>query len=485
MLFKTQQDFYYNYQKPLAASLHEIEQVGILTCPDKLSGFKKKLKDGLEKQCLKIEQEIKAPVVSRAGKTKQSKSSSSTVPVSVAPVNLSSPLQVIKMLEGLGLKIPTKIVGEIRKKSTNETAIQRLYSVSGHPVLQSLLIVREFNKLLGYANTELADNIYYSIFPPCGTVGGRRSSRASWQSDQRSKITVGGNMQNFPKHSSLGMEYRSCFISRPGMIFVACDEMTADDWIINGIIADLTGITTGIDELKNTKVSRHQLLAMKLFNKKFDEVPKSSMEYYLAKKTRYSGSYGMGGKTMSEALAKDARFVPEVACKTLLEQFHAKEPAIKQVFQRYVENELNTKRLLCTPIGRRRQFFSLRSFSDNHKIYREGYSYIPLSTVGDNTGLSIIHCHGHSKRLNSEEFYIVQEVHDSIHSETLNSVEDVKKAISVLKEGYNRILTFPNGFEIQIPIEFEIGYSLGTMKSIPDGSTDEKILDIYNSLQRN
>jgi DNA polymerase I-like protein with 3'-5' exonuclease and polymerase domains len=475
MIFNTLHDFYYKYQQPLAACLHEIEKVGILTHEEKLKEFQAKLRRDLDSECKKIESLIGRPCIDKKKDSKEK-----TDP---KILNLSAPLQVMKELEKRGLKIPTKQ----GKKTSDETALQRLYSTSGDPFLHLVLLVRELNKLEGYAKTNLCNGVYLSIFPPCGTVGGRRSSRASWQSDQRSKISVGGNLQNFPKHSDLGMEYRNCFIARPGKIFLACDQKSADDWTINGIIADQTGITKGIDELGG-RISRHSILASQLFNinlANFDKNKTHAMEYYLAKKTRYAGSYGMWGNTMSEQLAKEAHFFPKQVCDELLKKFHAAEPLIINVFQRYIENNLNKTKCLKTPIGRVRYFYGLRSFSDNSKIYREGYSYIPLSTTGDNNGLAILYLYPFTNSIyGSGELggQIIQEVHDSTTLEVDDSLSNVKKSMEFLRQAYHRKIVFENGFEMEIPIEFEIGYSLGSMKAF---NTEQELDIIYPFLNKN
>jgi hypothetical protein len=117
-------------------------------------------------------------------------------------------------------------------------------------------------------------------------------------------------------------------------------------------------------------------------------------------------------------------------------------------------------RTLVTPLGRERYFFGLRPFSDNHKLFKEGYAYIPQSTVGDNTGLAINYAEP------TYPNHIVLETHDAITLEVPDNPLEIIRAAGVLRDAFKRILRFPKGLEIEIPIETEIGYNLQDTKKI-------------------
>jgi hypothetical protein len=185
------------------------------------------------------------------------------------------------------------------------------------------------------------------------------------------------------------------------------------------------------------------------------------MERYLGKKTRHAANYDMQAGTMSAELAKEGFFVPKDTCVTILQKFHSVEPNIRGVFHQWVQEQVKTHRRLTTPLGRTRDFFGVHPMRDNGKLFREAYSYIPQSTVGDNTGLAVLYIEEHCPGL------FIQEVHDSVLLEVEDEVESILQAVRLLQRAFHRIIRFQNGFELEIPIEFEFGYSLSRMTKCP------------------
>jgi len=277
----------------------------------------------------------------------------------------------------------------------------------------------------------------------------------------------------------LGKKFRACLVARPGKILVQCDQVSAEDWIINGIVADQSGDTRGIDEL-NTGVDRHQKLASYIFGMPLDQCSRESPTIfrYVGKRVRYAGSYGMGGNKFAAVLAKEGFSIPSTHCDFLLGKFHEHDPGIRGVFQAYVERSLRDTRKLCDlwPFERERVFFGLHPYRDNSKIFREAYSYIPQSTVGDNNGEAILWCEDH------EEGLAIMEVHDSIVLEVEDSLEAVVSASNLLEDAYRRILRFPRGFELTIPVKIELGYDLNSTKEC-ENSTRIGLMNTYNTLQ--
>jgi hypothetical protein len=335
-----------------------------------------------------------------------------------------------------------------------------------------MLAVRELTKLKGtYVNALSLNDVLYTSYLSIGTVSGRRASRAAWNG-------LGTNHQNLPKHSKLGLRYRGCLIARPGKIFVSCDQKGAEDWVVQGMIVDNGGSSNGLEELR-AGVNRHQKLAARLFGKPLADCAKDAGDppgvwYDLGKRTRHAGNYGMRGNRMSETYAREGKHFPATVCDALIAQFHFIEPDTQNKFQAYVERELLRCRCLSTPIGRVRQSLSIRPYSDNSAVFREFYSYIPQSTVGDNTGLAIIHCERHDPGL------VVLDAHDALTLEVADNLRAVKSAVELLENAFDRTLVFPNGTEIKIPLEFELGYD---MKNIVKFDRSDQTEEIYQRAQ--
>ena len=91
--------------------------------------------------------------------------------------------------------------------------------------------------------------------------------------------------------------------------------------------------------------------------------------------------------------------------------------------------------------------------------------WIPQSTVGDNTGLAVLF-------LDNCNDFVVQEGHDSIVQELLDSLQELLKVYEDTTKAFDRTIRFENGIEINIPIEGKIGYNFAETVDIKDWSKD-------------
>ena len=436
--------FYHDYEMPLARAFFEINKRGLRVDPARQNALRTYLTSELQLSCTRIQTHLPGTVVIAQAPDKKK--------LPAGTLNLSSPPQILTAMKSLGLKPPIK--HGRGTETSDEEALNELFAATGHPFLKELLRVRELNKTLGtYVDVELEDSIFYSAYFVTGTVTGRRSSRANF-------LGLGGNGQNLPKHSDLGKRVRECFVAREGKIFVACDQVSAEDWVIQGLIADLSGDRSGLLDL--AKPGRHDRLASFIFSKPVADCGGDSPERYMAKRVRYAASFDMGAFQFAATMAKEGFVVPQSHCEFLLNKFHTKEPAIKQIFQQYIIDRLTATRELITPFGRRRQFFSLRPYADNKRIFKEGFAQIPQSTVGDNTGMSILWLERNFPD------HVVADGHDAVVLEVNASSASVIEAVEMLQKSFDRVIRFPNGLELTIPIEFEIGYDLAKMKKCQD-----------------
>ena len=448
--------FYEDYEMPLAHAFYSINQRGVLVDAQRLDVLRKFILSELQSTCSNISTHFPGkgvipslPVKPSGKKTKQPPDT----------INLSSPDQIIDALKSLGIKPPKKRrAGGAYTESTNEESLNELFAETGHPALKDILRVRELNKLLGtYVNAQLEANILYGAYFVTGTVTGRRSCRENF-------LGLGNNHQNQPKHSDLGKKYRECLVARPGHIFINCDQVQAEDWIVQGTIVDNGGSDAGLQELLNG-VDRHRKLASFIFSKPEDLCGKDTPERFMGKKTRHAGNYDMQAFRFACEMAKEGYIVSEQHCEFLLERFHAYDSGIRQIYHKWVQSQLNTTRTLTTPFGRVRQFLALRDFTDNRKVFKEGYAQNPQSTVGDNTGMTILWFETYHPG------YVVMDGHDAVVLEVPDTINDITSAISWLQEGFDRIIRFPNGLKINIPTEVELGYDLKNMKKCADFSS--------------
>ena len=448
----TPEQYYSLYEMPLARAFYSINQRGIAVDTAKLSALRDYVNNELALTCTRIESSVGRRCIPQAiAKTKPDP----TV------LNLSSGPQVIEQLKRFGMTVPKrKRDNNTWSESSDEESLNELFAETGNPFLRELLRVRELNKLLGtYINVDLEGGVLYGAFFVTGTVTGRRSCRENF-------LGLGTNLQNQPKHTDLASRYRECLIARPGRIFVKCDQVSAEDWLVAGIIADQSGDRKGFNELLQ-HVDRHAKLASFIFGKPLAQCGKDTPERFIGKKTRHAGNYGMEAFRFAAHMAQEGHVVKESFCQWLLDRFHTAEPGIKQVFQAYVQEELRVRRSLTTPFGFTRQFFGLRDYSDNKKIMKEGYAQIPQGTVGANTGMAVLWLE------HNFPGHVVLDEHDAITLEVADTFDGVRDATSWLRDAFDRVIRLPKGLEFIIPIEYEVGYDLANMKTIKCDCSNE------------
>lgn len=440
--------FYSAYEMPLARRYYHIDQRGVRVDTTVRDSLRVDIVQKLNEARKEIETLIGQRVFTN------SKQIPRDAPRQPADYLLSFSKDVIRLLKSRGLKPKRNFKGG---ETSNEESLNELLAESGDLVIKSVLRVRELEKFKGtYVDQKLFRDISYTNYNVAGTLGGRRSARKSF-------LKLGSNHQNQPKHSDLAHEYRKMLVARPGKILVFCDQVQAEDWIVNGIIADVSGVRTGLDELLNG-VDRHRKLAAFIFSVPESECGKGTPQRFIGKKVRHAGNYDMRENRMAAALAKEGYSVKPYVCEAWLEKFHANNPEIRGVFHEWVKRCLGRNRELVSPLGRQRSFFGLRPFSNNDKLYKEAYSYVPQTTVGDNTGLAVLHCESRQPGL------IINECHDSLGLEVDFDFSTVLNTMHLLDEAFNRVIRFANGLEIKIPIEFELGFSFGELKTCDNSS---------------
>jgi DNA polymerase len=447
-----------DYEMPLGRAFNKIDKRGVLTDRFALQNLREEVIKEIDEKCVAISQLLQGrPVAASAADAVGIAKALGCEATAV--LNLASVPQLKKLLKD-DLHIKLKIDRHTHKESTGEETLNEAFAETGNPVLQYIGRTRELVKFRGtYIDTRRNKDILYSCSSVTGTVTGRRAQRKNF-------LGLGSNGQNQLKHSDLGERFQGTFISRPGHIFIYCDQASAEEWIVQGIIADVSGYSKGVEELKEstrTGVSRHAVLASRLFELPLEQVnDKECIEYYIGKKTRHAASYDMRENTMSAQMAAEGFVIDKNKCKLFLARFHELEPFIRQVYHKWIQEQLCKHRFLRTPLGRERIFHGLRPWGDNGKVFREAYAYIPQSTIGDNNGFAILHMETYRPSL------VLQDGHDSMLCETFDNFGCVFDAVSLMRKAYERTLTFQNGFQIQVPIDFKIGYSMKGLIKLND-----------------
>jgi len=379
----------------------------------------------------------------------------------------------LNKLKDLGYEVP-KITkkneeGDYEQKfSAGELALQKMLATNqfnypgGDPAIRAVLKIRELGKLRSaYFNARLLqrgeDYFFLSNYNVAGTLSGRRSSR-------KHTFGFGNNGQNFPKHSEVAPYFRKALTARPGNVLLMVDQVQAEDWPVSALAYNLRAL----EELRNG-LDRHTHLASAIFgipiSSRTTQEWKDSIERYLGKKTRHASNYDMGPGRMSDALAQEGHSIGTAQCKVLLDKVAALDPSVKGVFHKYVQDCISSSRLLVTPFGRERQILGARPEDNNSSVFKEAYSFIPQSTVGDNTGFTVLLL---ETEIPPEERAVIQEGHDSVVQDIPSTVEGIYKCLLRTALYFKRTIRFHNGIEIEIPIEAELGYNFHITVKIKD-----------------
>jgi len=471
------------YEHALAAIYHKIDNIGIRVDTAQLAVVSKEVQDKI--------QELKDGLLAKTGIVFYHGSANKKI--YPCGINLGSNDQVLEWLKSSGFSVP-----KIRKKDTDthevtmeesvgELAMQKLLAnpnlwpkslvpADCEYVIKTILQMKEYKTFeQRYIAARLFEETYYSNTNIAGTISGRRSSR-------KTIFGLGGNNQNFSKHSYLGGLYRKCFIPRDGNVFFFVDQISAEDWPVQALSEN----TRALEEMK-AGVNRHLRFASFIFNVTEDVIKagraakddKYEMMYYLGKKSRHSNNYGVKETTMSESLAKEGYSVPKDECKRLLDKVNIIDPNVQKVFHKYVQQEVFNKKLLRTPLGRERQFFGLRQGEKNYVILNEAYSYIPQSIVGDNTGCAVLRLGVHPNSNSS----LIQDGHDSLITEAVDREDNVIAVGRLIADAFDRTITFHNGISINIPIEGELGYNWSDTVKVDKPFCEENVQKAYKELR--
>jgi hypothetical protein len=255
------------------------------------------------------------------------------------------------------------------------------------------------------------------------------------------------------------------------------DQKQAEDWPVQALARNYEAL----DDMRKG-VNRHYKFASLIFGRSIDSLKagraihefEAELQYNLGKRGRHANNYGMRPDRLSEMLTTEGYSVPKSTCEVILEKINKADPNVDGIFHKNIQKQLFDTRVLRTPFGRERQFFGLRQNDKNYSILNEAYSFIPQSTVGDNTGLAVLH-------VDACNDYIVQEGHDSLVQECPDSVSELYKVYEDTSQAFKRVIHFDNGIDVEIPIEGKIGYDWYNTVEVKDWSKDG-IREAYREL---
>lgn len=339
--------------------------------------------------------------------------------------NAKSPKQMQDLLYNrLGLPVQTK--RGTGRPTADKDAINALAAKHPHPVLMSILEIRERRDLVErYLNTAYdADGRMRCSFDITGTRGGRLSSRASI-------FGSGTNLQNQPE------EIRGMYVPDRGKVFVYRDYSQAEARVV-AYISRATGL---IELFEDPSRDVHKENASRIFGVPVGQVTEE--QRYNAKRGVHAFNYGMEDdqfvRVVNQAFRDTGFRMNHSTARKIREGYFLLYPEIKENFWKGVERELRQSRTLVNAFGRKRIFFG--RWDD--KLLRDAYSYKPQATVGDLCCKALVRCYYEIELGRPElDAQLLLNVHDSLlmqcpveHAETVARLMGECMAIPITIEG--------------------------------------------------
>jgi DNA polymerase-1 len=342
--------------------------------------------------------------------------------------NAASPKQLqVVLFEELKLPKTKKIKTGF---STDAESLEWLFSTTKHPVLASLLRIREVGKLKttveGLLNSTKADSRIHTTFQQTTTATGRLSS-------------TDPNLQNIPIRSDEGRRIRNCFVAQDPFV----DLLTADySQIEMRIMAHLSD-DKGLLEAFRTGEDLHSTVGAQVF-----DVPVSKVDADMRRQIK-AMSYGLAYGLSSYGLANQLDISPtdaSILMSKYFERFGGIQDYLKEVVK--IARE---KGYTETILGRRRY---LPDLNHENRGRREMAERMALNAPIQGSAADIIKVAmlNVERAMRSENLAsrLLLQVHDELIFEIAKGEHEVMEALVRKQMG--------SAFELKAPLDVNIGF---------------------------
>jgi DNA polymerase-1 len=328
-------------------------------------------------------------------------------------------------------------------------------------IIKAIIAARKLHKVLEYLYSPIhPDSRARCDFNLGGAATGRTTTGKTTDSyfvfDTKTKkggiknVNLGRSFQNIGKHGfevngeSLGRDLRRMFVPDTGYCFVECDLSQAEARV-DAVLAKDYAILAEFD----TPTGIHRLTGSWVYDCRPEEIKKNVLvngvdRYFESKIVRHAAERNLRADGLMTLIHQ-----PIAYCEMILKKIHSKQPNLRQVFHREVEEALRTKRCLVAPNGRRRDFYD----RFDKEMVNVGISQLPQAVVTDylKDGL-------HETFKNCPYAIPLNEQHDGF----LAMVPPDKKEEYILEFKKNTVkpidfsnCTLSRNYELTIPMESE------------------------------
>src|SRR3990167_4248377 len=343
------------------------------------------------------------------------------------------------------------------------------YKKDGKPTVDADAMIRleqtkkapEARLINKYRSLRTLDSTFYNMkldadgrlrceFNPIGGGISRLSSK-------QSSFGTGMNMQNLP------LSVKEALIADPGFYILGIDMAQAE----NRVVAYLWDVAEMIAAFES-KQDVHSKTAALIFNKPVNLISKEKgstsigggkySERDVGKRANHAFNYDLGIDTFAiknEIPRKDAEFIRNSYFRAYQE--------IK-LGHRDIQDQLRRTRKLTNLLGRSARFYN----EIDDSLFREGYAYVPQTTVGDLMNMYGVQYVYNAQRI-FRHFRLVDQIHDSIVMlfPTNRPLSELANGLLHIRDNLSVTLTCPNNNRFSIPCDLSIGKNLHDVKEIP------------------
>ncbi len=352
--------------------------------------------------------------------------------LSESEFNIRSTQQLgVVLFQNLGLKGGKKTKTGY---STNEAVLESL--VNEHPIIEKLLVYREYTKLLStYIEPLLIlgkkdkNHRIYTSFLQTGTTTGRLSSKNP-------------NLQNIPVRSELGRSIREAFVAKSGYKLVSIDYSQIELRLLAHFSQD-----KALLDAFNSGHDIHMTTAIKLFGQEH-----AREKRHIAKSINFGLLYGMGPKKLSTELG-----ISQIEAKEIIANYFKTFATAKHLLDS-IEEDVKHSGYVETLLGRRR-FFDYANANGMEKaaFLREGTNTKFQGSAADLIKMSMIEIDTLIIEEDLDAFMLLQ-----IHDELIFEVKAEKA--EALSKKFAHIME--KIYELSVPLECSvcIGDNWGELK---------------------
>jgi DNA polymerase I-like protein with 3'-5' exonuclease and polymerase domains/uracil-DNA glycosylase len=416
-------------------------------------------------------------------------------------INLNSPTQIGKYMEAqnfplfrhrtpsgfMAVSTDAETLKKMRAMDEAEYRNCKIPYQHATRFINLLLLLRRIDKVLEYVDVGIHPwGRVHTNVKIGGTGSGRTSNSQTtdqipiYKVEKGKKIikmkTLGQSFQTVTKHGFIiegeedddiedgiiGKDVRDMYGVDKGYVLVEVDSSQAEARVVDLLAEDYEGLA------EYGKLDKHCKVASMIFTDfsyeeifrlaKREKTDEGEYMRFIGKKGKHATNYDMGDyrlANMANITRKEARLI--------LAKLAQAYPNTKQVFHKQVEEQLRAARCLWNSFGRKRMWFKK---IDSHYL-KVAYSWIPQSTVSDNTKTALLFLDSNMDRTKA---HLVAENHDSITA--LVKLGYLRTYVKLAKQALERPIDFrkcvlPRDYQLVIPCEFGIARKAwGSMKEL-------------------